>query len=321
MANKNTRPPIESKESLPQSLLWLFDAPLFIDDINVGRFYDAVARPEAQPGKTTVAISKQQIQKIAGELGLSGEIGLGTLTQFLSYFVNPKVSAAAKGSAERSSQKGETHTIELNPISNPERQLVQLTLHYILNQRNRLFLIEKPASEEWREPDTIQRVPRALAFLNLPGASEAHHFGLPETKIIPTAAEFEDGKIELIYEKLVNKEGEKAPPYPERALNPKELQTQRQGYWQWFDKNFSATKAMIAVEEAASTHGRIRWIDYRVPVTAQGDTLHLHVCPAGKYDTGVFAYNFIKRGYKHGLRLVGTLKSEPDMNVLAIYEK
>jgi hypothetical protein len=46
-----------------------------------------------------------------------------------------------------------------------------------------------------------------------------------------------------------------------------------------------------------------------------------HVCPAGKYDTGVFAYNFIKRGYKHGLRLIGTLKSEPDMNVLAIYEK
>jgi hypothetical protein len=78
---------------------------------------------------------------------------------------------------------------------------------------------------------------------------------------------------------------------------------------------------MIAVEEAASNNGRIRWIDYRVPVTREGDTLHLHVCPAGKYDTGVFAYNFIKRGFKHGLRLVGTLKSEPDMNVLAIYEK
>jgi hypothetical protein len=43
--------------------------------------------------------------------------------------------------------------------------------------------------------------------------------------------------------------------------------------------------------------------------------------PAATYDTGTFAYNFIKRGYKHGIRLVGTLKSEPDMNVLAIYEK
>ena len=78
---------------------------------------------------------------------------------------------------------------------------------------------------------------------------------------------------------------------------------------------------MVVVEEAASKHGRIRWIAYRVPVTAEGDTLHLHIVPAAIYDTGTFAYNFIKRGYKHGIRLVGTLKSEPDMNVLAIYEK
>jgi hypothetical protein len=78
---------------------------------------------------------------------------------------------------------------------------------------------------------------------------------------------------------------------------------------------------MLAVEAAATQHGRIHWIDYRLPLTQDGDTLHLHICPAGKYDTGVFAYNFIKRGFKHGARLVGTLKSEPDMNVLAIYEK
>jgi hypothetical protein len=78
---------------------------------------------------------------------------------------------------------------------------------------------------------------------------------------------------------------------------------------------------MLAVEKASAELGRIQWIDYRVPVTAEGDTLHLHVCAEGKFDTGVFAYNFVKRGYKHGLRLVGTLKSEPDMDVLAIYEK
>lgn len=78
---------------------------------------------------------------------------------------------------------------------------------------------------------------------------------------------------------------------------------------------------MVVVEEAAAENGRIRWIDYRVPLTEDGDTLHLHLCPSGNYDTGTFAYNFVKRGYKHGLRLVGTLKSEPDMNVLAIYDK
>lgn len=78
---------------------------------------------------------------------------------------------------------------------------------------------------------------------------------------------------------------------------------------------------MVVVENAASKNGRIKWIDYRLPISHEGDTIHLHVCPNGDYDTGVFAYNLIKRGFKHGLRLVGTLKSEPDMNVLAIFEK
>jgi hypothetical protein len=27
------------------------------------------------------------------------------------------------------------------------------------------------------------------------------------------------------------------------------------------------------------------------------------------------------RGFKHGLRVVGTLKSEPDLNVLGIFER
>ncbi len=78
---------------------------------------------------------------------------------------------------------------------------------------------------------------------------------------------------------------------------------------------------MLAVEAAATQHGRIHWIDYRLPLTKEGDTLHLHICPGGMYDTGNLAYYLIKRGFKHGIRLVGTLKSEPDMNVLAIYEK
>ena len=46
--------------------------------------------------------------------------------------------------------------------------------------------------------------------------------------------------------------------------------------------------------------------------------MHLHLGARGKYDTGVFAYNLVNRTFKHGVRLVGTLKSEPDLNVLAI---
>jgi hypothetical protein len=37
--------------------------------------------------------------------------------------------------------------------------------------------------------------------------------------------------------------------------------------------------------------------------------------------TAVFAYGIIRRGERFGLRIVGSLKSQPALNVLAIYEK
>jgi hypothetical protein len=101
-----------------------------------------------------------------------------------------------------------------------------------------------------------------------------------------------------------------------------DLVAKRKKYWSEFEKNFNPQAAMEAVEDAATAkRGRISWIAYRLPIGNDGTTLHLHVSPRGLYPTGDFAYNLIKRGYKHGIRLVGTLKSEPDMNVLAIYER
>ena len=100
-----------------------------------------------------------------------------------------------------------------------------------------------------------------------------------------------------------------------------QLRAERKQYWQWFDKNYIATTAMLEIEKSATKNGRIRWIDYRLPLNDDGDLLHLHVHSFEKYDIGDLAYNFVKRGFKHGIRIVGTLKSEADMNVLAIYEK
>ena len=54
---------------------------------------------------------------------------------------------------------------------------------------------------------------------------------------------------------------------------------------------------------------------------ATGDELNLHVIGNGDYDAGVFAYKLIRRGWRYGLRIVGSLKSQPALNVLAIYEK
>ena len=138
---------------------------------------------------------------------------------------------------------------------------------------------------------------------------------------MPMATELDEGKVTTFYEQVSEAfsrgSNDEPPKYPGPQPNKKE---DRKRYWGWFTERFNATAAMEIVERVIGDGGRTRWIDYRIPVAADGTTLHLHVCGREQYDTGTFAYNLIKRGYKHGLRIVGTLKSEPDLNVLAIFE-
>ena len=59
-------------------------------------------------------------------------------------------------------------------------------------------------------------------------------------------------------------------------------------------------------------------IDYRM-TCGTGQALHRHVV-ARDSDTGVFAYDIIRRGERYGLRIMGSLKPQPSLNVLAIRE-
>lgn len=318
MPEENERP------LLPEKFAWLFDAPLFIDAEQVGRFYDAVARPLTKDGAITVQINDQTVTELKGKLGLEAELTTDKLAWMLSPLlavIKPKLTASGEAEGGQQSASGKSYSYELVTVDTPQSQLEALTLFYLGKYTGRIFLPDTPDESDWRDAASISRVPRPLVFLNLPGHEEAIAKNLRETKLIPTAAEFQNGRIILIYETLLAANGERPPRYPEEAGTPNELRDKRKQYWRWFDKNFSGTRAMQAIERAATENGRIRWIDYRMPLTAEGDTLHLHLHPSGNYDTGVLAYNFVKRGFKHGVRLIGTLKSEPDMNVLAIYEK
>jgi hypothetical protein len=313
----------QQARSLPVSLGWLADAPLFIDADQIDRFYDAVARPQNKQGTMTLQVTQENSRTIEGKLNLEGGLTTEKLAAALTpifAFLRPSVKVAGEGSLEHERKKGEGISLDLLPISTPQRQLEMLTLHYIFNHPRRIFFIDDVRNTDWYEPATITSVPREVVFLQLPSSEEAETSDLPQTKLIPTAAEFESGKTVLIYKRL-EFSSEPIPEYPERASTLQELKNKRKEYWQWFDQNYSATKAMVAVEEAASENGRIRWIDYRLPISKSGSTLHLHVCPNARYDTGVVAYNFIKRGSKHGLRIIGTLKSGPDLNVLSIYDR
>jgi len=302
---------------LVEKLQWLADAPLFIDADQVDRFHDAVVRPEYDIGSTTLEINKEKATKIAGKLGLEASAEpnaiLTALTTWLP-FIKAEVKASAEGGLEHQRGRKEGEKRELRPIKTPQRQLEQLVLHYLLNHPDRLLYPDPVWGEEWRKPSVAIEVPRAVALLDLP----------PGTKFIPTAAEFADGTVELLFDKLKAQDGSPSPFYPDPypVTDSEKLRVDRAKYWSWFDQNFNASKAMRVIEEAAATRkSAIRWIDYRVPASQQGETVHLHFAPHGQYDVGTFAYYLVKRGFKHGIRLVATVRSEPDLNVLAVYEK
>ncbi len=315
----------KTRQDLPKPLFWLADAPLFIDAEQVDRFYDAVARPQQKEGTTTLETTEENARDLTGKLNLEAEVTTENFASLLFPFlalVKPSLKAGAEGELSKHTATGQKQSVELHPVETPQSQLEALTALYLARYAKRIFFATS-STRDWRDPRSISDVPRSLVFLDLPSFEQATGSAIPLTKLIPTAAEFENGKIVQIYPKLVGPKGEEPPAYPEaeKIPDPEVLRGARKKYWQWFDTNFSSTRAMVAIEDAATANGKIRWIDYRLPLTSDGETLHLHICPSGKFDTGVLAYNFVKRGFKHGVRLVGTLKSEPDMNVLAIYEK
>ncbi|NBE81801.1 hypothetical protein [Micromonospora rubida] len=76
---------------------------------------------------------------------------------------------------------------------------------------------------------------------------------------------------------------------------------------------------MNVLERGIGDGGLARWVDYRVHI--EDRALQLSLRGRGKFETGIFAYSMIRRGNQHGLRIVGTLKSGPGLNVLAVFEK
>ncbi len=307
------------------SLGWMADAPCFIDKPQISNFYDAIVRPDFDQEFYEFQLSESNVKQIRKKLNLSSSVTtteIGSLLSGIFTFIKPSISAEKGKEVGEGTTAKSGYNVRLQPVNNPYRQLINLSLHYLSSYPERLFIVENGTDEkQWRDPNSIISVPRSLVFLNLPSQSESKTNDVPETKLIPTACEFENGKIELLYDKLLSSDHRCKPPTYESGNMTASVRKKRKEYWQWFNDHFNEDDAIRVVENSASENGRISWIDYRVPLTNSGDTLHLHVCPNGDYDTGVFAYNFIKRGYKHGIRIIGTMKSEPDMNVLAIYEK
>jgi len=284
-------------------LSWLADAPALIDGHQIGAFYDAVVGPAFRT--VQLQISASQAEQVERSAKGSLSTGLFTLFPWL------KLEASADVQRTRSRSRQDDQRIVLQPIESAARQLVQLALHYLVNQQDRICVVTKGA--EMPGPEDISASPRMIAFIDIP----------PGTMLLPQATELDDGRVVTFFAPLIEKlqqDGGMLPPaYPETTATTGG-KAQRDAHWKWYAGHWNADKVVNVIEEAIGDGGRPRWIDYRMTFST-GEALHLHVDAHGEYDTGVFAYNLIRRGGRYGLRIVGSLKSQPAINVLAIYEK
>src|SRR6185295_8891770 len=106
-------------------------------------------------------------------------------------------------------------------------------------------------------------------------------------------------------------DGEDKPRAPPSNLEGDAYNAAWRAYWRALASRFQSRIAMEIVEQVAQAgdgSGRIGWIDFRVPIGSEGDAMHLHIVADGKYHTGTFAYNFVRRAHNVGVRLVGTLR-------------
>jgi hypothetical protein len=284
-------------------LAWLADSPIFIDSHQISAFYDAVVGPAFRT--VELQISAGQSGQLEKSTGFRLGAGLGTLFPWL------KLDADVDTGKVATSGRQEGSNLILQPVESSARHLVELSLHYLVNQPGRICTVGQEAPLPSSE--AIAASPRMLAFVDAG----------PGTKFLPQAAELNDGRVVTFFDPLVEKlkhDGGTLPVgYPD-STSTDAGKHQRDVYWNWFADHWNADKAVKVIEDVIGDGGRPRWIDYRTTLHT-GETLHLHVVARGEYDTGVFAYNLVRRGQRYGLRIVGSLKSQPALNVLAIYDK
>jgi len=304
-----------SHENISQ---WLVDSALFIDEKQINKLHEAIVKPEFE----LVSISSTESDSSSTTKESKWKFGASIGASYLD------VAKAKLGidywKTKREQNSNSNSSVENQIVINSaERKLEELSALYQFGEDSgyqlltNKFDIENGQAPEWySEFSKKVPTPKPLCFFELS----------PKTCLIPTAAEFEDGTVATLFndlrDALTTDNGRPNDRYPEpkSGQSDEELLQSRKEYWESYTKYYSATKAMLCIEAAAKEHGKIKWIDFRLPIASTGETLHLHIVPNEEYYTGTFAYNFVKRFYKHGGKIVGMLKAEPDLNVLAIYE-
>ncbi|HEY0626131.1 MAG TPA: hypothetical protein VGD10_05300 [Allosphingosinicella sp.] len=299
-------------------LSWLLDAPLFIDEPFIERLFDAVVRPEYEvQGRIVGHVSEETRRSLTGvEVGGQGGLKLPFLGSF---------EASSKGKHDRERGSAETRSEQLSEraVRTAGRQLEEIAAVYVDQHPEKIIFLDTSGSvtdflgtaltlSDLRQPD--EALPRRLVFLDV----------LPPATFLPMASELQNGTTTLLFQQFIARlwhEGEQRPGYIQDGAPDEE----RRQYWSLLQERFDSRIAMEVVEQVGAAadagSGRISWIDFRLPTGDGGDAVHLHIAPDGRYSTGTFAYNLVRRSHHHGARMIGTLKAGFDLNILAIFDR
>lgn len=301
-------------------LKWLLDAPLFLDEALLTRMFDAIVRPEYEVQSRVVGEVSEETQNrlTSGEM----EAGYGIGVPYLTGKIDAKVKLAHE--RERGSKSGHSSDVTEHRVNTPGRLLEELAAVYINSHPDRTVFITsdgKAQTFDRRELDlaalkaAAEASPRMLAFVDLGRKS----------KLMPMACELQTGETVRLFETYTKRlwPDEKERPVAPNA-NTAKPDEEWPRYWLALAEKFDSTVAMEIIEDAGKIssdgHGRIGWINFRVPLGTVGAAMHLHIMAEGKYPAGTFGYNFARRGFSNGVRLVGTLRSGLSLNVLAIFD-
>ena len=87
----------------------------------------------------------------------------------------------------------DSQSITLQPIDSAARQLVQLSLHYLVNQPDRICVVGP--GDPLPGAEAITASPRMIAFIDVS----------PGTRFLPQAAELNDGRVVTFFSPLIDK--------------------------------------------------------------------------------------------------------------------
>ena len=301
-------------------LQWLLDAPLFADEKLIGNFFDAVVRPEFEVQSREVGSSTEDVRRrlTGGEATAGFQMGI-------SFIGSTNITAKGKHEWERGRKQMESHKLTEVAVNSVGRRLEEIATLYVSKYPERVVFLDGDGTITTFDGrrlsvEELERVadepPRMLVFVEF----------TPNTPIMPMACELLSGRVVLLHERYNKKvfppDGEAAqnillmPIQPERRalLIGKPSRRHSSPARQWRSSRVPATQTRRSARTSlpGSTFA-CRW--------GVQHTLHLHCVPDGNAHTGVFGYNFVRRGFRQGVRIVGTLKAGLDVNALAIFDR